>query len=78
MAIMLSCVSFSCGYICQIFLILRLEYVLTDIPRWPLNNETLTIWLYLILLFNGKNAVAVQSVLDREAYVPCGSRENVS
>ena len=78
MAIMLSCVSFSYGYICQFFLILRLEYVLTDIPRWSLDDKTLTIWLYSILLFNGKNAVAVHSVLDREADAPCGSRENVS
>ena len=52
--------------------------MLTDIPRWRLNDETLTSWLYSILLFNGKNAAAVQSVLDREADAPCGSRKNVS
>ena len=52
--------------------------MVTDIPRWPLNDETLTIWLYSILLFNGENAAAAQSVLDREADAPCGSRENVS
>ena len=78
MAIILSSVSFSCGYIFQNFLILRLEYVLTDIPRWPLDDETLTIWLYSILLFNSENAAAVQSVLDREADSPCGSRKSVS